>query len=277
MAQPEFSLEAEEVSQPVRKGAESRSAVVEAQAIQPPATPQAGMIAMIERVLLNDAIPFEKLEKMLEMQERLEANQARKAFDLAISAAKAQIPPIFKDKRVHFDSKSGGAKTDYRHETLAQIAKVIDPILGEFGLSYRYKTQQNQAVVTVTCIVSHREGHSEETVLSCGVDASGNKNAIQAIGSAVSYLQRYTLKAALGLSATEVEDDGRASGRAAGAISDDQFNTLFNLMEEAGADEKFLRIYGVEDLRDLPASVAGAAENVLRQKLAAKKKEGGDA
>jgi hypothetical protein len=51
----------------------------------------------------------------------------------------------------------------------------------------------------------------EETTLPGMPDLSGNKNPIQAIGSAVTYLQRYTLKAALGLTVSKEEDDDARS------------------------------------------------------------------
>ena len=46
-------------------------------------------------------------------------------------------------------------------------------------------------------------------------DTSGSKNSIQAISSAVTYLQRYTLLAATGLSTSELgnlDNDGRGTG-----------------------------------------------------------------
>jgi hypothetical protein len=53
-------------------------------------------------------------------------------------------------------------------------------------------------------------GHSERTTLSATADTSGSKNSIQAIGSTVTYLQRYTLLAAVGLAAGG-DDDGQAA------------------------------------------------------------------
>lgn len=64
--------------------------------------------------------------------------------------------------------------------------------------------------VTVTCIISHRDGHFEENTLSAGRDESGNKNSIQAVGSTLTYLQRMTLKASLGLAASD-DDDGASA------------------------------------------------------------------
>ena len=150
------------------------------------------------------------LEKLMGLQERYEANKARKAFDDAISAFKAEVPSIAKDRLVDFTTNRG--RTRYRYEDLATIAEAVDKPLSKVGLSYRWRTVSTSPTsVTVTCIVSHRDGYSEENSLSAGPDASGNKNSIQALGSAVTYLQRYTLKAALGLTASE-DDDGQAAG-----------------------------------------------------------------
>lgn len=163
------------------------------------------MVSMIERVVMNPDADLEKLERMLVMKERIDAQNARVAFAGALSAARAEIPPIVKDATVDFSSAKG--RTHYKHETLAGIAKAIDPILARHGISYRFRTTQENGGVRVSCIIAHAAGHSEETSLSCAPDSSGNKNSFQAVGSAVTYLQRYTLKAALGLSA-EVDDDG---------------------------------------------------------------------
>lgn len=174
-------------------------------ATQLPADP---MASMIERVVMNPDADLDKLERILAMKERMDMQNARVSFARALSEARAEIPPIMKNATVEFESK--GRTTHYKHETLAGIAKVIDPILSRYGLSYRFRTEQGQGGVKVTCIIAHDEGHSEETSLSGAPDGSGSKNSFQAVGSAVTYLQRYTLKAALGLSA-EVDDDGQAA------------------------------------------------------------------
>lgn len=166
------------------------------------------MVSMIERVVMNPDADLDKLERMLAMKERIDAQNARIEFAGALADARAQIPPIMKDATVDFTSAKG--RTHYKHETLAGIAKVIDPILSQHGLSYRFRTDQGNGGVRVTCIIAHASGHCEETSLACAPDGSGSKNPFQAVGSAVTYLQRYTLKAALGLSA-EVDDDAQGA------------------------------------------------------------------
>ena len=199
---------------------------------------------MIDRAIQTGATP-DTLERLLALQERWEANQGRKAFDQAISAAKAEIPAIVKRAEVDFTSSKG--RTHYKHEKLQHIAEVVDPILSKHGLSYRYRTHQDGAAVAVTCVVSHRDGYCEETTLTAAKDESGNKNSIQSVGSTVTYLQRYTLKAALGL-ATADDDDGKAA-EPVPRISEEKQRELVAMIDATNSDlGKFLSWLGAPEL-----------------------------
>lgn len=227
--------------------------------IIPPAEPTAlTPMDMLNRAVSQGA-SIEVLEKLMTLQERWETNQARKSFDEAMAAAKAEIPVIVKNRTVDFTSAKG--RTHYRHEDLAEIARTVTPILAKHGLSYRYRTSSApNEPVTVTCIVSHRGGHAEENTLAAGRDESGNKNSIQAIGSTITYLQRMTLKAALGLAASE-DDDG-ASAETADVISQQQLEALIELADEVGADKaafcKYLKVpsLAVIPIKDFDRAVA---------------------
>lgn len=186
-------------------------------AVQQAQSEAGALISMIERAARDQNVDIEKFERLLAVKERVEAAAARRAFNEAVSMAKGEIPPIIKNRVVDFTSQKG--RTHYRHEDLAGIASVVDPILNKHGLSYRFRSTQDGNRVTVTCILSHKDGYAEETALSAGEDHSGNKNAHQAIGSAATYLQRYTLKLALGLSASN-DDDARSSGEATADASE---------------------------------------------------------
>lgn len=197
---------------------------------------------------------------------------ARKAFDNAMADAKAKIPVIRKNRRVGFDSrKAGASRTEYSHEDMAEIARTIDPILSERGLSYRFRvSSEANEPVRVTCIISHRDGHSEETTLRAGRDESGNKNAIQAIGSTVTYLQRYTLKAALGLAAAE-DDDGHASEQtipdepapmSSDFITRVQADHIRDALRAKGASTfAFLQWVKLKRIEDIPAVHFGTCMN----------------
>lgn len=214
------------------------------------------------QIAVQQGADIDRLQKLMELQERWEATQARKAFDAAISSAKAEIKPIVKKREVDFTSQKG--RTNYMYEDLALIAAEVDPILSKFGLSYRYRSKQEGARLSVTCVISHRDGYSEETTLTAGNDDSGNKNSLQAIGSAATYLQRYTLKLALGLSASK-DDDG--AGVTVDRVTEKQVADLQALATEVKANMPlFLKYMKVKALEDLPAARYATAVAELQKK-----------
>lgn len=222
-------------------------------------------MAMIDRALATGAAP-ETLEKLLALQERWEANQGRKAFDEAMAAAKAEIPTIRKNRTVDFTSSKG--RTHYRHEDLAEIAETVNPVLSKFGLSYRFKTTNApNEPITVTCIITHRMGYFEETTLSGPRDDSGNKNAIQQVGSTLTYLQRMTLKAALGLAASDDDDGHKSEDTKAGPISNEQTSKVLALIEETGTDiVKFCEYLGVQAVAEITSGQLPRALAMLEKK-----------
>lgn len=165
--------------------------------------------AMISLALQN-GIDLQRLDKLMELHERWEANQARKAFEAAMAAAKAEIRPIVKNREVDFTSQKG--RTNYEYEDFAAVADGVDEILARHGLNYRHRPKQDGKSLTIICKMAHRDGHFEETELTADKDESGNKNSIQSLGSTATYLQRYTVKLALGLAAAK-DDDGRRAGK----------------------------------------------------------------
>lgn len=165
---------------------------------------------ILERAVISGA-SIEVLERLMALQERFEANQARKAFDAAMATIRNELPAIVKDQTVDYTSARG--HTNYRYESLHAVTEALSPVMAKHGLSFRWRTNTEAPdSVAVTCILSHCGGHSEEVTLVAKHDHSGSKNDIQALGSAVTYLQCYTLKAALGVAAA-ADDDGNGVGR----------------------------------------------------------------
>jgi hypothetical protein len=220
--------------------------------------------------LLQQAIAsgasIETLDRLLTMQERFEANQARKAFNAAIAAFKADPPAILKNVAVSFGN------TNYKHEDLAELLAVVDPALAKHGLWVRFKIHSGPDLVTVTCVLGHVDGYSEaDNTLSSKPDTSGAKNPIQAIGSAVSYLQRYTLKAALGLAAAK-DDDGKASGRRGDVLSPqqvDEINEMLLANPKINVD-KFLQLAGAPSVSDIMAVKFDSALRYLKNRASKK-------
>lgn len=200
------------------------------------------------------------LEKLMGLSERWEANQARKAFDEAVSAAKAAIPPIVRNATGHNAKK---------YADFAAIARSVDPVLGKHGLSYRFRTTQTDRI-NVTCVLSHKAGHSEETTLSGPPDATGSKNAIQAIGSTLKYLQRYSLVQMLGLADSLDDDDGVAADIGA-FVSPSQLAQLNEIADDVNADKvKFCKYLKVGSLAEIPAKTFAHAMQLLEAKRGGK-------
>jgi hypothetical protein len=225
--------------------------------------------------MLNTAVErgagIDVLERLMTLQERYEANQAKKAYSAAMADAKAEIKPIVKNRKVDFTSQKG--RTNYDYEDLAGIADVIDPILSKFGLSYRWRSKQDGSKLTIICIMTHRDGYSEEAAeLSAENDNSGNKNSIQAVGSTATFLQRYTLKLAVGLAATK-DDDGKAADPDE-KISENQLTELLDLSEKLGVDKiKFCEWAKIEAFSEIRRTEFQKAKNAIlaKGKQAAKK------
>lgn len=222
------------------------------------------------RIAVESNADLDKLERLMSLQERYEANEARKAYVAAMNAFKADPPKIAKNKHVRYSTRSG-PDTEYDHATLDQVCDVIGKALSQHGLSFRWETSQaDDARISVTCIMTHELGHSERTTLRSMPDDSGGKNSIQAIGSATTYLQRYTLLSLTGLATVDQDDDGK-KGDGGPTITDEQKAQLIALQKEVDADtSKFLAYFKVETLDELPAAQFPFAVKMLEAKRKAK-------
>ena len=221
------------------------------QALNQPVTP-AHMLAMA----VEQGADIDKMTKLMDLQERWEASQAKKQYTEAMSAFRAACPAIRKTRSGHNTKYAG----------LAETLEQIKPVMAEHGLSHSWKTSQDNGQIKVCCCVTHIGGHSECTELSAGADGSGSKNSVQAIGSTVSYLERYTLFAILGLASTDQDDDGLAAA-SGGLVTPEQAANITALIEEVGADRgRFLKYLKVEALEQLPANKYDAAIHALEAK-----------
>jgi len=218
--------------------------------------------AVIKHAIKTGA-SIEEMAKLLELQERFDANEARKAYHNAMAAFKANPPKINKDKEVSYNN------VNYKHASLANVVEKISAELSKHGLSVSWETDQNGKVV-VTCKITHRQGHSEQTRLSADADASGSKNKIQAIGSTVTYLQRYTLLAITGLATYDGDDDAQSA--AVEYIDEKQQNQIIDLLIDTGSDEeKFCEFFKIEDVSRLPKAKYNEAMIAINSKKKGKK------
>jgi hypothetical protein len=185
----------------------------------------------------------------MDPQDRWEKREAEKAFIVALNAFKADAPRITKTREVSF----GVGKTAYKHALSGVASEVIGEALAKVGISHRWDVLQfDGGKIKVTCILTHALGHSERVAMEATADTSGSKNSIQAIGSTVSYLQRYTLFASTGLVPKDADDDGRGGGAT-------------HAMEPKARDEFAFAIDAATDKKKLEALWQQIASECTRQ------------
>lgn len=162
------------------------------------------------QLAVEQGADLDRLERLMALQERWEANEARKAYVAAMAAFKREPIDVYKSKMVGYRDRNENL-VGYSHATLSDVTDAVGPVLARHGLSYRWNVEQSNTVA-VECVLTHELGHSESIRMVAPPDASGKKNAIQQIASAVTYLQRYTLLAITGTSTKDYDDDGAGSG-----------------------------------------------------------------
>jgi hypothetical protein len=148
----------------------------------------------------------ETMEKMMDLQERWEAGEAKRAYTSAMVKLRKDLPTwIKRDKVVDFTSAKG--RTHYTHASLAAAMDAVVPALTAHGFSLSW-VPSTDSKVTVKAVLTHADGHSEECAISAPPDTSGHKIGPQSVASTITLLQRYSALALLGIATADMEDPG---------------------------------------------------------------------
>lgn len=167
-----------------------------------PESTSQGLALVIERLAANPAVDVAKLEKLIELQERILRHQAKAAFDDAFATMQGELPTIVEKGRTNNGT----------YATLEDIVEVVRPILTRHGFGISHETQwPGNGVVRIIAILTHRRGHEKRSVFESGADESGNKNDIQGLGSACSYGRRYSTLDVLNIVTRGLDNDGRGA------------------------------------------------------------------
>lgn len=227
--------------------------------------PSDPILLMIANAARDPAVDIEKFERLMALRERAGLADARRAFYAALARAKGEFGPILKTRLVDYEHADGQGRTRYRYEELSDIGVVVDPVLSKHGLSYRHKTVQDGPKIKVTCILSHEAGYSEENSLEGVEDKSGKKNPNQAIASTVTYLQRYSLKEALGIGAGRDDDAGGPEPDP--VIGVDELVEIETLLRDTESDlAKFLETIEAQSIAEMRMSQYKRAIALLNEK-----------
>lgn len=226
----------------------------------PPISESTALVAMIERAARDPSVDIDKMERLLQMQERVVARQAKAAYDAALALMQPQLPVIGRRGKIEVRAKdNSGERTGKIQQSTGyalweDINEGIRPVLSEHGFALSFRVgQATDGKITITGILSHRDGHREETTITLMHDSTGSKNSVQAVGSSVSYGKRYTAAALLNITSRGEDDDGKAA-TAAAPITDEQVDELSKLLVETKSNiGLFLKTIKLESLTEIRA------------------------
>ncbi|PCF96336.1 ERF family protein [Vreelandella nigrificans] len=161
------------------------------------------IIQVIERAALNPDVDIDKMERLLQMQERVMDRQAMMAYSAAMAAMQTELPSI----------EEHGQGNNGKYATLEDIVDTVRPIMQKYGFAVSFRIQTQERGIQVTGVLMHKDGHREETSMLLPADMSGNKNTVQAFGSSTSYGKRYVLSALLNITTRGQDDNGNTCTR----------------------------------------------------------------
>ena len=207
-------------------------------------------LQLFQRMVRDDSIPLDRIERILAMIDEREAVANRRAFNDALSRAQQEMKTIARD--------AANKETRSTYATLAAIDQAIRPIYSKHGLFPSFNTERSEngeLWVKVTCELAHRGGHSRRYEIDMPADGKGPKGGdvmtrTHATGAAVSYGRRYLLQMIFNLSTAD--DDGNSAGLE--PIDAAQLEELQHLIVDAGCDiALFCQVFGIEEVKALPA------------------------
>jgi len=179
--------------------------------------PTSDLLGFIERAAKDPTFDVNKFSILLDRQQALLREHRLMQFNAAFARMQNEIGAIIKT------GKNPIFKNPYAR--LEDLDDAVRPVCSANGFSIRYTTNENwkDGWLLVILTLAHEGGHSETTSLPGPYDmmppgSSGRgpaRSPIQAIGSTVSYLRRYTLQMALNLVPKNdpADDDGRRTQR----------------------------------------------------------------
>lgn len=201
------------------------------------------ILQVIERAALNPDVDIDKMERLLQMQERILDRQALMAYSEAMAAMQTELPSIAERGQAHAG----------QYATLEDIVDTVRPILQRHGFAVSFRIETQERGIQITGVLMHKDGHREATSMLLPADTSGSKNAVQAFGSSTSYGRRYVLCALLNITTRGQDDDGHAAVPIK-RVTPFQAGQLRQLLKAcpAATQEWFIGMYG--DAEQVPRS-----------------------
>jgi hypothetical protein len=232
-----------------------------------PTSESAAMFSMVERIMADPSLPVERVSQAFDFYQRVQADQAQKAWMAAFVEVQAELDPIKKD--------ASNPQTRSKYATYEALDRAMRPIYTKHGFAPSFDSEQSDKPdhVRIVMHLIHKGGHSRRYQADMPADGKGARGGevmtkTHATGSAFTYGKRYVLGNAFNVTTTEKDDDGNAAGRDfVTTISESQAKELEKLIVETGANHgKFLTIARAETINDILAKDFAGLKALLNKK-----------
>lgn len=220
----------------------------------------AALLSAITQAAQNPDVDPAKMTAMFELYRSVAADRARVAFSAAMARLQAKLPKIAKTGRIEANAHTR------TFATIVDIHDAVKGLLAEEGFSFAFDSAPSGNQTLFTARLSHRDGHSESKSLSLPTDTGGGRNAVQSMGSTVSYARRYLLMMHLNLVMRDEDDDGTGARE---RITPDQAKEIRRMLEETKSNEpRFLNWAAAPSVEEIPAGNYKRCVEFLKQKAA---------
>lgn len=236
--------------------------------VERPTQPVDATASMFERLARDPSVDVAKIERLVQMQERAQARVAEAEFNTSLAAMQADLPVV--GERGGIKDRAGNVQSTYA--LWEDVNRAILPHLKQHGFSLSFRQETTENGICVTGVLAHRGGHSERTSITLPADTSGSKNAVQSVGSSVSYGKRYTAGMLLNITSCGEDDDG---GPVAPAGMTAEHQAAVKAKAEARGPEflgRVLKSYKAAELSEIPDSETDSILARLESKAKAEAK-----
>lgn len=213
------------------------------------------MITMIGRVAMDPNADVEKMEKLLDMQERIFDKNAEKAFNSAMVECQIEMGSIRKT--------SWNDQTKSFYAKLEVIVEDIKPVYTSHGfcLCFSHAECPKPEWIRIQCEVSHIGGYSKLYWMDLppdghGIKGSVNKTPVHAVASTDSYGKRYVTVNIFNIVIIGADQDGNQNRgqqeSVSNTIREDQVKELENLISKCSTTaESVCTQAGISELSEL--------------------------
>ncbi len=233
------------------------------------------IIDVISRAAQDPSVDVDKMTKLVELHERVQAREAKIEYSNAMARLSMKLPRVKRNGVVTYEDRNVKGKMNeaFHFARYEDIDRVIRPLLSEEGFSLSFKAEPREGTgggIVVTGTLNHIGGHSESASIPVALDSSGGKNNIQAMGSSFSYGKRYTATMLLNI-VTEGEDND-AQTIPPEFISPKQVDQIYDLLTQCNmttpeSRKRFYAYAKVERAEDIRADQYQGIVQMLEKKV----------